>query len=475
MSAGFDELLARARGSQRLWAAAPRAEMDARYARFIEVVLAHTHDVGEVASLVHKPEAEALSAELLPLLECARFVMHKTAEILQDQPLKVAVAPHKRHVTVYRPRGVVLLIAPFNFPLSIAGSEILFAIAAQNAVVLKPSPHRVEAAYKLVEWLTEAGFPPHLVQVETGDAQHTQALIKAGVDYVTFVGSTQAGREVAKLCIDAGVPYRAELGGKAAALVTKDAPMGRAARGILWGAFMGGGQVCAGVQRVFVEDAAQDALLSAIEQAARDIDEARDLAPVVSPAARAEVDAFVDDALSRGGRVLVEKRRDDVRAVLLACDDQDARIFREECFGPVAAVCTVPDVEHAVRACNAGPGDLIGYVFAKAGRTKHLRDQLRASTVMENDVLWTYGMPEAPWGGGAQSAMGVTHSAEGLRQYCQALFTSYEQVPVRLDKEPFWYPYTDDRVRALRAGMRTLYGKSGEKVKSIASFLFRRE
>src|SRR6185369_7625336 len=169
----------------------------------------------------------------------------------------------------YVPRGVVGIIAPWNFPFSIPMGEVVMALLAGNGVVLKPSEMTPLIALKAKELFDASGLPPELLQVVTGRGPAGAALIDAGIDHCVFTGSTATGRKVAAACGERLIPVTLELGGKAPAIVCADADVERTARALVWGGFANSGQVCCSVERVYAHEAIYDELVEKLVAATR--------------------------------------------------------------------------------------------------------------------------------------------------------------------------------------------------------------
>src|SRR6185369_7724024 len=169
----------------------------------------------------------------------------------------------------YVPRGVVGIIAPWNFPFSIPMGEVVMALLAGNGVVLKPSEMTPLIAMKAKELFDASGLPADLLQVVTGRGETGAALIDAGIDYCVFTGSTATGRRVAAACGERLIPVTLELGGKAPAIICADADLARTARALAWGAFANSGQVCVSVERVYAHESVYDELVSKVVDVVR--------------------------------------------------------------------------------------------------------------------------------------------------------------------------------------------------------------
>lgn len=435
-----------------------------------------------------KTLTEAHAMEILPLLEACDLWSKRAARLLEEAPISSRVGPHKATVFRREARGVVGLICPWNFPLAIGGTELVMALMAGNAVVLKPSEHAPLSLQRLVALAHDVGVPKDVLSCTNGGPEVGAALMtpKEGtvpgivcddvVDYVAFTGSTAVGRQVAKACGEQLIPSRVELGGKATAVVLADADLQRAAAAIAWGALCHSGQVCAGVQRVFVDERAapefERLLLEEVRK--RKALDAQDPSNEVGflrlDGTRTGLDALVADAKENGARVLMSDDidNDDRRghATVVTGAGPAARIWREECFGPLLALTAASGEDGLVALANASPFGLMGAVFSEdESAAKRVASRLKIATIMLNDVVWAYGMSEIPWSGRKTSGHGFSHGDLGFFELCNAQVVVGERARV-LTREPFWYPYSPSRLRALRLGTAALYGAA--KVRDVA-------
>ena len=297
---------------------------------------------------------------------------------------------HKRAVLHYEPIGVVAVIAPWNFPFAIPFTQVAYALAAGNAVVLKPSELTPLSGALVADLFAAAGAP---VRIAQGDGAVGEALVKArGLGKVVFTGSAETGRRVAASAGGRLVPVTLELGGKDPMLVLDDANLSRAVDGALWGSFLNCGQVCSGVERIYVQGPLYEPFVEELARKARELD----LGPLISEEQRDKVAALVDDAVAHGARALTGGNVPDrtgwfYEPTVLVDVPGVARIERDETFGPVVTVERVADDEAAVRAANDSAFALGASVWTSdAGRARRVAHRLRAGTVWHNDHAYSY-------------------------------------------------------------------------------------
>lgn len=359
------------------------------------------------------------------------------------------------------PYGVVGLIAPWNYPLSLAVSDALPALVAGNAVVLKPALQTTLTALRLRELVVEAGVPPACFQVVPGKGPELGPAIVEHCDFVGFTGSVAAGRDVGSRAGDALTPVSLELGGKNPFIVLGDADVDRAALGATRACFANAGQLCIATERVYVHDdvfgAFRDAFVAATGRldVGASFDFGPDVGALISPDHRDGVESAVDDAVASGATVLTGgDRREDVAPTVFAPTiltdvDHDHPIVREETFGPVVTLHRVPDAETAVDRANETDYGLHASVWtADADRGEAIASRIEAGTVCVNDAyIATWGSTGAPMGGRKDSGVGRRHGREGLRKYTAAQTVGTQRGHPLV--EPDWLP-----TRATAAGIR---------------------
>jgi succinate-semialdehyde dehydrogenase/glutarate-semialdehyde dehydrogenase len=460
-----------ARVAQGAWAALPIEARCKRVVRFAEVLMARADEV--IALLVQesgKTRIEALGMEVFVIADLARYFAKHAPAILAPEPLPLHLMKHRASYLHFVPRGVVGVIAPWNFPFSIPIGEVVMALIAGNAVVLKPSDVTPLIALKARELFLAAELAPDLFQVITGRGEAGAALIDSGINYCVFTGSVATGKRVAAACGERLIPCTLELGGKAPAVVCADADLDRAAQAITWGGFANSGQVCASVERVYAVDAIHDALVERIVRGARELRQGDpsngaqvDVGAMAWGTQIATVERLVNAAVAAGAKLEVGGQRGAgpgmffQPTVLTGCR-QDMDVMRKEIFGPVIPIMRVADEDRAVELANDSQLGLLAYVFTRdRERGKRIAERIAAGTVMINDVLSSFASPETPWGGVKQSGIGRTHSAHGLRDLCETRHVNHDRVA--LPKELWWYPYKEGTFNALLRGARLLFGK----------------
>src|SRR6202044_967542 len=267
-----------------------------------------------IAREAGKPVAEALTTEVLVVLDAARFLIDHAYRLLRDEPL-----PHGNLATrlktgrlLREPHGVIGIISPWNYPFSIPATETLAALVAGNAVLLKPSEFTSLVALELQSLLHAAGVPEAVFRVVVGDGMTGAALIRSGIDKLVFTGSLRTGKRIAVTAAEQLLPVVLELGGKDPMLVLDDADIDVASSAAVWGAFVNAGQTCLSVERCYVHHSLYEEFVEACARKARQLrigngmDANTDVGPMIRERQVRIVESHVEEAKVRGARVLVK-------------------------------------------------------------------------------------------------------------------------------------------------------------------------
>lgn len=418
-----------------------------------------------------KPRVEALFADLFVSLDTAQYVAKNGVRLLRPErvPHHSTAAKAKAGRLVYDPVGVIGIISSWNYPLAIPMSQIIPALAAGNAVVCKTSDFTPQCGALIGKLFLEAGFPKDLVTIAQGGGETGQALIDAAPDKVLFTGSVATGRRVAEACARKLIPSVLELGGKDAMIVLADANLEVAASAAVWGSYTNCGQVCLSVERLFVERAVEEEFVSLCVEKTKKLcvgagsDPSTDVGPLIRPQHVQRMSDLINDAVSRGARVLCggtplpDLGPNFFAPTVIAGVDSSMRLFQEETFGPILALQSVVNADEAIARANDSGFALAASVWTgDAGRGRAIASRLRAGAVMVNDAISYFAIAEAPHGGGGASGWGRTHGKAGLLEMVQPKYIDIDRLPSR--EKPWWYRYGADLESSADAFLRFEFG-----------------
>lgn len=428
-----DEAVESARTAQAEWEATPVGERAAVVRRLHDVVLDRQAELMDVVQLEAGKSRRDAHEEVMDLVATARHYAHRARGYLDSERRKGAIPLLTRTEVHHHPKGVVGMISPWNYPLTLTLSEAVPALLAGNAVVVNPAEQTPYTALKGKELLVEAGLPPDCFQVVTGHGEPIGEPLVERVEYVSFTGSTAVGREIGALAGEHLVDCSLELGGNNAALVLDDADVGRAVEGLLAGCFSNAGQLCISFERIYVDETLYDEFLEAFVAATSDLTLGTSftyddhVGSLISERHLEKVRRHVADAVDAGATVEVGgEHRPDVgpyafEPTVLTGVTEEMTVRDVETFGPVVWVAPVESVDEAVRRTNDTDYGLNGSVWTgDATRGRDIARRIEAGTVGVNDAyVATWGSMGAPMGGMKDSGIGRRHGEEGFYKYTE--------------------------------------------------------
>jgi acyl-CoA reductase-like NAD-dependent aldehyde dehydrogenase len=465
-------MVARARAAQPAWEALG-FEGRARVLRRMQKWMVDNADrvVQTIVDESGKTYEDASVVELSYGAGALGFWAKHAPNYLADEKVRTSnpIVMGRKLVVRYRPVGVVGVIGPWNYPLTNNFGDAIPALAAGNAVVLKPSQVTPLTSLLLADAIRECGLPADAIQVVLGGADAAQVLIDE-VDFVMFTGSTATGKKVMARAAETLTPVGLELGGKDPMIVLADADLERAANAATYYALQNGGQTCVSVERVYVEAPIYDRFVDAVTERVKALRQG----PPAGPAS-IEVGAMtfapqldivsehVEQAREAGARITTgghvrEGSGRFYEPTVLADVDHTMAAMTEETFGPTIPIMKVADAEEAIRLANDSPYGLGASVWTKdSARGEQIARRLESGYACVNDANVNYFAYELPMGGWKESGLGVRHGAAGIRKYTrqQAILVTR----LALKRDLHYFPYRARTTKLLDRIVKLLYGR----------------
>src|SRR5581483_10456000 len=375
----------------------------------------------------------------------------------------------KRARYFYEPVGIVGLITPWNFPFELGVKHSIPALAAGNGILHKPSEVTPMIAELTSDLVKDAGFPEGLIEVVHGRGDvGTMVVDQANV--VCFVGSVATGRKVMVRAAERLVPTVLELGGNDAAIVCEDADLERTANGIVFGSYFNAGQVCVGIERVYVHERIADALTNKIVEKTKQLRQSGgsgdfEVGPIINPPQATIYKAHIEDAVAKGAKVLVggNVRKSAgatfMEPTVITGMNHQMDYMNEETFGPIVAIQTVKSEDEAVRLANDSRFGLAGSVWTTdATRGRRIAAQMKTGGIVVNDSIVTAACVGVPFGGYGESGVHRAQSEHGFYAYSQIKTVMESWLPGT--RELNWYPYKLGMEQFFKRMAKLLYAKS---------------
>lgn len=467
--ADVEGAFARARIAQKAWAATPLSERKKVLLRYHDLVLARQDEALDLMQAENGKTRRDAFLEVVDIGIASRYYARNAAKYLSPKRRHGAI-PLLTHTTELRhPKGVVTVISPWNYPLSMAAGDTVAALMAGNAVVQKPDTQTALTALWSMDLMYEAGLPRDVWQMVIGRGSSIGGPLMDNADYMMFTGSTATGRRIAA---DAGrrlIGASLELGGKNAMIVLDDADIEKAAEGAVTACFPSAGQLCVSIERLYVAESVRDAFIAAFTARTKKLrigaayDFSMDVGSLTTPSQLATVTAHIDDAVAKGATVLAGGRaRPDLgplfhEPTVLTDVTPDMTLYDYETFGPVVSIYTYRDVEEAVAQANATAYGLNASVWSRDGaRGRAVAARVHAGTVNVNEVFAAaWGSVDAPMGGMGDSGLGRRHGAEGILKYTEPQTVAHQRIqgftpPAGISPES-WAALLTGALKALKA------------------------
>ncbi|MGB7209988.1 MAG: aldehyde dehydrogenase family protein [Pyrinomonadaceae bacterium] len=501
----------RSRAAFSQWRKTSFAERTRLVMRAREVVLA---DIDGIAHLISaesgKPFGEAIAMEIAPVLDLMQYFARNAEKMLR--PSKIGIGLYallgRSSKIVYHPLGVVGIIPAWNYPFSIPLGEACMGLMAGNTVVIKPSELTPMVGLKVGEIFEKAGFPQDAVQIISGAGETGASLVDAAPDKIMFTGSVATGKKIAAAAAKNLTSCVFELGGKDPMIVFADANLELAAGAAVWGAFCNSGQSCSSVERLYVQESVAEELTRKIIEKTRQLKQGSGDREDVSIGAMSSerqikiVEDHVEDFRLSGAKIEIGGRRNADTPVRMSAEHEqaptagggadksvraplfyeptvitgatnDMRPMQEETFGPTLPICTFKTEEEAITLANDSEFGLTASVWTRDyAKGNRVAARIEAGSVCVNEVLYTHGIGQTPWGGFKNSGRGRTHGREGLMELVQPQHIHTNRLAILPDA--WWMPYSSNAVETFRDMARKFASGSLIKTAGLLPQLFRR-
>jgi acyl-CoA reductase-like NAD-dependent aldehyde dehydrogenase len=455
--AEFEEIFEKARKAQNLWAQVSFKERAKYILKMADYLRDNADELADIISQDNgKLKIDALNTEIIPSIMSCTWYAKNAPKVLKSSllPPSSMLFFNKWSKRVYQPIGTLGIISPWNYPFSIPFGELVMALMAGNAVVLKVAAQTPMVGDAIDRVVKASGLPDGLFTHVVGSGSKViESMLSNGANKIFFTGSTFAGKQVMKSCAEYLVPCSLELGGNDAMVVLEDAPIERAVNGGMWAAFQNAGQSCGGVKRVYVHEKVYDefvemavAKTKALRHGVNGYD--TDLGSITTEKQFKTLEKELQMALDNGAKIAAqscavgEQKGYFFPATLLTDVTADMEFIQEEIFGPFMPIVKVKSEAKAIELANKSQYALTASVWTNSNsRGKRVAMQLHAGAVTVNDHLYTHGMSNTEWGGPKESGIGRTHGALGLQEVAEPKIINWDLLPGLSKRNAFWFPF----------------------------------
>ncbi|MFM9035456.1 MAG: succinic semialdehyde dehydrogenase [Mycobacterium sp.] len=425
---------AKARAAQAEWAKRPAAERIKIVERYRDLVVKNSGFLMDLLQAEAGKARWAAQEELIDLIANANYYARVSADLLKPKRVQGLLPAVGKTTVLHQPKGVVGVISPWNYPMTLTASDSVPALIAGNAVVVKPDSQTPYCGLACAELLYQAGLPRDLYAIVPGPGSVVGTAILDNCDYLMFTGSTETGRHLAEQAGRRLIGFSAELGGKNAMIVTRGANLDKVAKAATRACFSNAGQLCISIERIYVEKDIADEFTAKFAAAVRNMklgtgyDFSADMGSLISEGQLETVTEHVRDATSKGAKVIAGgKARPDIgplfyEPTVLADVTPEMVCAATETFGPLVSIYPVSDVDDAVEKANDTEYGLNASVWAATtGEGEKIAARLRSGTVnVDEGYAFAWGSLSAPMGGMGVSGVGRRHGPEGLLKYTEA-------------------------------------------------------
>jgi acyl-CoA reductase-like NAD-dependent aldehyde dehydrogenase len=419
--------------------------------------------------------------EIFPVLDCIKYY-EKTAEgILRNKKIKTPIAlMGKKSYIFYEPLGVVLIIAPWNFPFTLSMIPIISAVLAGNTIIYKPAEDAIYSATIMEKILKESGFENDVVNFIYGKSSKIgRALIEGKPNKIFLTGSTATGKIIMEGAAKYLIPVELELGGKDPMVVFDDANITRAVNAATWGSLLNCGQACVALERIYVQEKVYDEFVKKIISNVKKVKQGWDtkgdvdIGCITGSNQIKIIEDQINDAKAKGAHILIGGNKKDMfyEPTVLVNVDHSMKIMREETFGPVISIMKFKTEEEAINLANDSIYGLNASVWT-ADKEKALRISGKIVTggIAINNALTSSANFALPFGGAKQSGIGRYHGPYGLHAFSNIKAVMYEKDSK--DQDIQWYPFRQDKYQRFLATFKSLFSeKLSGRIKGLPNMI----
>ncbi len=469
------EIFAQARAAQAHWAALSFKERASHILKMRDYIVANAEEISAIVSSENgKSRIDALATEVIPCSLAATWYAKNAEKSLKPKtlPFSSILFFNKKNRLIRVPLGVVGIISPWNYPLSIPFGEVVMGLMAGNAILLKTAAVTTLIGKTIEKIVSAGGLPEGLFRliVGSGSAVST-AFFENKIDKIFFTGSVPTGRVLMAQAAKTLTPLSLELGGKDPMIVLADADLERAANGAAWAGYQNAGQSCGGVERIYAHESIYQPFVDLLASKTRamrhgpDNDFDVDMGSMTTADQLAVVKKHVDGAVKAGARIVAQSHNAShaagflYPATLMTEVNHSMELMREETFGPVLPVMKFRTIAEAIELANDSTMALTSSVWTKnLDEGRKIAEKLQSGVTTINDHLYTHGQSETPWGGWKDSGLGRTHSAMGLDEMTHAKLINWDIIPSK--RNIWWYPFDRETYRSMLAALYFCYPRS---------------
>ena len=464
-----------AKRAQKQWESFPLKTRIQYMKRVKNYILEHADEIARIISLASgKTLTDAMAAEILPSAAAIDYYCKNANKFMRDKkiPTGTLLFFNKRSAAVRVPYGVVGIISPWNYPFSIPFSEVIMALLAGNAVLLKAAGETEAVARLLKRCFESAALPEYVFNsVNMPGAITGDAFLDAGIDKLFFTGSVKTGKYLMRQASKKLTPVVLELGGNDPMIVCEDADLEKAAGGAVWAGFSNAGQSCAGVERIYVHESVYDDFLNILKikveslRLGDGLDFNSDIGPLSLERQVKKVNEHVNDALKKGAGIYAKSdvpkglEGNFLPCLVMVGVNHNMQLMKEETFGPVVGVMPYGEIDEAVELANDSNLGLTASVWSKnVKKSLKIARSLKAGAVTVNDHLMSHGIAATPWGGFKESGIGRTHGEAGFFEMTQLQVIVNDVMPFA-KRNFWWHPNSKKVYDGIKGALLFFHGK----------------